>query len=108
LGPDVDYAALGQLAKSQPVITLPFEIDLRHLIPAQPDRDLAYRLSAMAKHRGIDIDHGHYIAMCRIDGRWWTFDHCEVHYTGDVMDKETTLFERTATLFYELVHPGKI
>jgi ubiquitin C-terminal hydrolase len=100
-----DSDELRQFAKNQHVITFTLEIDLRHLIPVQFDQDPNYKLTAIAKHRGIDIDHGHYIAMCRINSQWWTFDDSRVHQTGDVTDEETMLFEKIAMLFHELMYP---
>jgi hypothetical protein len=46
----------------------------------------------------MDIDHGHYIAICRINGEWWAFDDREACSTGNVMGGETMLFETTAML----------
>jgi ubiquitin C-terminal hydrolase len=103
-----DVGELGRLAKNQHVITFLLEVDLQDLIPGQPDRDLNHRLTAIAKHRGMDIDHAHSIAICRINGQWWTFDDREVHLIANVMDEETMLFERTAMLLYELMHPGEM
>jgi hypothetical protein len=65
-----DFDELGQFAKNQHVITFPLEIDLRPLILEQSDRDVHDRLEALAKHRGMDIDQGHCIAMYAINGPW--------------------------------------
>jgi hypothetical protein len=52
----------------------------------------------------MDINHGHSIAICRINGEWRTSDGEEVDQTANMIDEETALFERTAMLCYELTH----
>jgi ubiquitin C-terminal hydrolase len=54
------------------------------------------------------IDHGHYIAICAINGEWRIFDDREAHHIANVICEETILFERTAMLFSELVYPGEM
>jgi hypothetical protein len=56
----------------------------------------------------MDIDHAHCIAICTITVESRTFDNKEAHHRANLMDEETMPFERTAILFYQLMHPGEI